>query len=100
MHGQALVARGFSVNSKLLVENLQEKTLVASCFVYSSVKSDANHFNKLSFNPRLKRNVRAARMRYQLHQEEQRKLHAKSDKTEKRKALEVENRKVECKRKL
>ena len=32
-HGQAAVERGFSVNSKLLVENLQEKTLLVSCFV-------------------------------------------------------------------
>ena len=30
LHAQALVVRGFSINSKLLVENLQEKTLVAS----------------------------------------------------------------------
>ena len=89
-HGQAAVKRGFSVNSKLLVENLQEKTLVASCFVYSSVKSDANHFSELSFTPRLKRNVQAARMRYQLYLEEQRKLHAKSDKAKKRKAVEDE----------
>ena len=42
-HGQTAVERGFSANSKLLVENLQEKTVVASCFVYSSVKSDVNH---------------------------------------------------------
>ena len=66
----------------------------------SSVKGDADHFSKLSFTPRLKQNVRAARMRYQLYLEEQRKLHAKSDKTEKRKAVEVEICKVECKRKL
>ena len=31
--------------------------------MYSSVKSDANHFSELSFTPRLKRNVQAARMR-------------------------------------
>ena len=51
LHGQAAVERGFSVNSKLLVENLQEKTLVASDFVYSSVKSDANHFSELFLPP-------------------------------------------------
>ena len=50
-HGQAAVERGFSVNSELLVENLQKKTLVASRFVYSSVKSNANHFSELSFIP-------------------------------------------------
>ena len=49
LHGQAAVERGSSVNSKLLVENLQKKTLVVSRFVYSSVKSDANHFSELSF---------------------------------------------------
>ena len=37
LHGQAAVERGFSVNSELLVENLQEKTIVANRFVYSSV---------------------------------------------------------------
>ena len=51
LHGQAAVERGFSVNSKLLVENLLEKTLVVSRFVCSSVKSDANHFSELSFTP-------------------------------------------------
>ena len=62
LHSQAAVERGFSVNSKLLVQNLQEKIIVSSCLVYSSVKSDANHLNELSFTPRLKGNVRAARM--------------------------------------
>ena len=70
LHGQAAVKRGFSVNSKLLVENLQENTLVVCRFVYSSVKSDSNHFSELFFTPRLKGNVRAARMRYQLYLEE------------------------------
>ena len=96
-HVQAAVERGFSVNSKLLVENLQEKILVATCFVYSSVTRDANHFSELSVTPRLKGNLRAARMRYQLYLNEQRKLHTKSDKAKKKKAVEDEIRKVECK---
>ena len=100
MHGQAAVERGFSVNSKLLVENLQEKTLVGNRFVYSSVKSDAYHFSELSFTSRLKGNVWEARMRYQLYLEEQGKLHAKSDKAKKSKAVEDEIRKIECKRNL
>ena len=100
MNGQAAVERGFLVTSKLLVENLQEKTLVVSCFVYSSVKSDANNFSELLFTPRLKRNVRGARMGYQLYLEEPRKLHAKSDKAKKRKAVEDEICEVKCKRKL
>ena len=71
-----------------------------SLLVNSSVKSDANYFSELSFTPRLKRNVWAARMRYQLYLEEQRKLHAKSDKAKKRKAVEDEICEVKCKRKL
>ena len=46
-HGQATVHRGFSVHSKLLVENLKEKILVVSRFVYSSGKGDADHFSEL-----------------------------------------------------
>ena len=65
------------VNCELLVENLQEKILSESCFVYSSVKSDANHFSELSFPLRLKQNVQEARMQYQLYLEDQRKLHAR-----------------------
>ena len=49
--GQAAVEREFSVNSKLLVENLQEKILVASRFVYSSIQSVANHFSELFLPP-------------------------------------------------
>ena len=56
-HGQAGVERGFSLNSELVVENLQEKTLFTSHFVYSSIKSDTNHFNELFFTHRLKGNV-------------------------------------------
>ena len=44
---------GFRSTANFL-ENLQEKTLVTSRFVYSSVKSDANHFSELSFSPTLK----------------------------------------------
>ena len=100
LHGQAAVERGFLVNSELLVENLHEKTLVVSRFVYSSFKNDANYFSELFFTPILKRNIQATRMRYQLYLEEQRKLHAKSDKAKKRKAVEDEICEVKYKRKL
>ena len=68
--------------------------------MYSSVKSDANHFSELSFTPRLKRNFRTARMRYQSYLEQQRKLHALSDTAKKRKAVEDEICEVKCKRNL
>ena len=55
------------------------------------------HFSEIQLTPRLKRNVRAARMRYQLHLEDQRKLTAES---EKRKAVQDKIHSVEPKRKL
>ena len=59
---------------------MKEKSLIAGHFVYDLVKSRAARFCKIQFTPRLKRNVRPARMRYQLHLEDQRKLIAESEK--------------------
>ena len=67
LHGQAAVERGFSVNSELLVENLQEKTLGASRFACSSVKSDANHFSELFFTPQTETKCLGSKNAYQLY---------------------------------
>jgi len=83
-----------------LVENKKEESLTASRFVYDTVKSSAVYFSEIRLTPRLKRNVRAARMRYQLHLEDQRKLTAESEKARKRKAVQDKIRSVEYKRKL
>jgi len=72
-----------------------------SCrFVYDTVKSSAVHFSEIRLNHRLKQNVRAVWMRYQLHLEDQRKLTVESEKTRKRKAVQDEVRAVESKTKL
>ena len=39
-HGQSAVERGFSINKELLVENLQEKSLVSQRMVYDHINSD------------------------------------------------------------
>jgi len=78
-HEQAALERGFSINNELMVENMKEESLTASRFVYDTVKSSAVHFSEIRLIPRLKRNVRAAWMRYQLHLEDQRKLTAESE---------------------
>ena len=99
-HDQAALERGFSINNKLMVENMKEESLTASRFVYDTVKSSAVHFSEIRLTPRLKRNVRAARMTYQLHLEDQKKLTAESEKARKRKAVQDKIRSVESKRKL
>ena len=99
-HGQAAVERGFSINNELMVENMKEESLIASRFVYDTVKSSAVHFSEIRLNRRLKRNVRVVRMRYQLHLQDQRKLTVESEKDRKRKAIQDEIRAVESERKL
>jgi len=81
-HGQAAVEKGFSINSELMVENMKEESLIAS-FVYDTVKSSAVHFSEVRLNCRLKQNVWAVRMRYQLHLQHQRKLTVESEKARK-----------------
>ena len=68
---------GFQSTMNFWLKTCKEKVLVASRFMYGNGKSDADHFSELSFTSRLKQNVQAARMQYQLYLEEQRKLHAK-----------------------
>ena len=99
-HGQAALEKSFLMNNGLMVENIKEESLTASRFVYDTVKNSAVHFSEIRLSPRLKRNVRAARIRYQLHLEDQRKLTAESEKARKRKAVQDKIRSVESKRKL
>ena len=87
-HGQAALERGFLINNGLMVENMKEESLTASHFVYDTVKNSAVDFNEIRLTPRLKRNVRAARIRYQLNLEDQRKLTAESEKARKSKAIQ------------
>ena len=98
--GQAALERGFLINKGHMVENMKEESVTASRFVYDTVKNSAVHFSEIRLTPRLKRNVRATKMRYQLHLEDQRKLTAESEKGRKRKAVQDKIRSVESKRKL
>ena len=67
---------------------MKEESLTASRFVYDTVKNSAIHFSEIRLTPRLKQNVRTARIRYQVHLEDQRKLTAESEKDRKRKAVQ------------
>ena len=78
-HGQAALERGFLINNGLMVENMKEESLIASRFVHDTVKNSAVHFSEIRLTPRLKQNVRATTMRYQLHLEDQRKLTAERE---------------------
>ena len=47
-HGQALVERGFSINSNLVVENMHEDNLIAQRIVQIMVQAFENNFLKHS----------------------------------------------------
>ncbi|XP_063730464.1 uncharacterized protein LOC134858472 isoform X2 [Eleginops maclovinus] len=71
-HGQASVERGFSVNKEIETENMQEETLVAHRLVYDYVAIHGG-VTKVPLTPDLMKSVMAARSRYRVHLDEQRK---------------------------
>ena len=79
-HGQSEVERGFSVNKKLLAENLKTKSLVA-------LRRIKDHMNFLELSPEsikisseLIRSVTEAHRRYQDELQKQRRVKTESQK--------------------
>ena len=101
-HGNAAVESGFSVNENLLVENLQERSLVSQRVVYDSIRSVGGVSHVLIAKDMLK-NVRSSNARYKEALEEQRKLSLKENEQLSRKkratlelkTLEEKKRKLE-----
>ncbi|KAJ8043443.1 hypothetical protein HOLleu_10524 [Holothuria leucospilota] len=99
-HGQASVERDYLVNKDMLVENMQEKTLVALRTVYDSIAATGQDFTEVPFTPRMKRNIKAARMRYKKYLDDQRKAKGENEKAKKRKAVQDELHDRQKKKKL
>ncbi|KAK1898471.1 Adenylate cyclase type 6 [Dissostichus eleginoides] len=93
-HGQAAVERGYFVNKDMLVENLQEKTLIAMRLVHDAM---AGHTDG-GLPKDLKQHCRGARTRYEMYLEDQKKLREQTTKEKKRKELSQEIQKVKTKR--
>lgn len=72
---------------------MQERTVAAKLIVYDKVTSGGQHFTENPFTPRLKRNVKAAKMRYNQHLHDQRK--AKGDNEKQRRRFQDELNEVE-----
>lgn len=70
--GNATVERGFSVNDSLLVENLQERSLIAQRVVYDSIKAAGGVLN-VEITREMLRSVNGASARYKEALEERRK---------------------------
>lgn len=71
-HGQASVERGFSVNKEIETKNMQENTLVAHRLICDYVAIHGG-VTRVPLTNDLLKSVMAARSRYRLHLDEQRK---------------------------
>lgn len=89
-HGNADVESGFSVNEDLLVENLQERSLVSQRIVYDAIKN-AGGVSNVDVNKELIKSVKAASSRYKSALEERKQAELAADAAlNKRKRIEFE----------
>ena len=63
-HGNANVERGFSVNKECLIENLQEKSLIARRVVYDAV-NDVDGIENVSITKAMIQSVKNSRSLYE-----------------------------------
>lgn len=96
-HGQASVERGFSVNKEIETENMQEDTLVAHRLICDYVTIHGG-VSRVPLTNELLKSVMAARSRYRLYLEEQRKRKEAKAQGEKREHAEEHLKHLKAKR--
>ena len=69
-HGQSAVERGFSINKELLVENLQEKSLVPQRVVYDHINSNKSNICEYKLPSDLLKSCKLSNRRYSAAPEE------------------------------
>ena len=69
-HGQSAVERGFSINKELLVENLQEKSLVSQRMVYDHTNSNKINIHEYELPSDLLKSCKLSNRRYNAALEE------------------------------
>ena len=72
-HGQGAVERGFSINKELLVENLQEKSLVSQRVVFDHISSNKININEYEHPSCLLKSCKLSNCRYNAALEETKK---------------------------
>ena len=71
-HRQCAVEWGFSINREVLIENLQEKSIVCQIIVYDHVQASKVDLHNYPVSSVLLKSCKSARLRYSTHLEEQR----------------------------
>ena len=97
-HGQAAVERGFSINRQIEVENLSENGYKAQRLINDHLRT-VGGIKEVVIHKTLLTSVSMARVRYQTHLEEQKKLKQSFEESKKRKSLENELSDLKAKRK-
>ena len=72
-HGQSAVERGFSINKELLVENLQEKSLVSQRMVYDHISTNKINIHEYELPSDLLKSYKLSNRRYNADLEETKK---------------------------
>ncbi|XP_047221759.1 protein tyrosine phosphatase type IVA 1 isoform X1 [Girardinichthys multiradiatus] len=86
-HGQATGERGFSINKEIEICNIQEETVIANRIVCDYVSLHGGVI-KVPLTPELMSSVTAARTRYRIHLENERRKKESEAKGQKRRAME------------
>ena len=87
-HGQADVERGFNVNKELLVENMQEESLISQRRVHDHMKSNNIEPHTIKITKELLTSVKGARTRYGIALEERKKEKLENERDLKRKQID------------
>ena len=87
-HGQADVERGFNVNKELLVENMQEESLISQRRVHDHMKSNNIEPHTIKITKELLTSVKGARTRYGIALEERKKEKLENELDLKRKQID------------
>ena len=72
-HGQSAVERGFSINKELLVENLQEKSLVSQRMVYDHISTNKINIHEYELPSDVLKSYKLSNRRYNADLEETKK---------------------------
>ena len=86
-HGQSAVERGFSINKELLVENLQEKSLVSQRMVYDHTNSNKINIHEYELPSDLLKSCKLSNPRYNAALEETKKREKIGTVARKRKSI-------------
>ncbi|KAK5874614.1 hypothetical protein PBY51_019545 [Eleginops maclovinus] len=97
-HGQASVERGFSVNKEVMVENLKEHSLIAQRVIHDHVLIIGGLHN-VGYSKELFLSASAARQKYHMYLDEERRQKQDQQKALKRKTLMEEVSEMKAKKK-